>query len=94
MTRIPRTLYSNVSPYRPNPAASSTTLHFSLDSPAEATISVYDALGRIVHIRPSETLRAGANTLSLDTHTFTPGVHAVVVRAGAERWTSMLTVTR
>jgi len=78
----------------PNPAASSTTLRLTLASPTEALLTVTDALGRIVHTRRPETLRAGENAFNLDTSSFAPGVYVVGVRAGEERATLLLTVTR
>ncbi|MEO0559933.1 MAG: T9SS type A sorting domain-containing protein, partial [Bacteroidota bacterium] len=71
----------------PNPAASSTTLRLTLASPTEATLTVYDALGRLAHTRTDVPLRAGENTLALDTRSYPPGIYAVVLTTSRERWT-------
>ncbi|GAB5535804.1 MAG: hypothetical protein Rubg2KO_20530 [Rubricoccaceae bacterium] len=78
----------------PSPTASSTTLRLTLASPTEVSLSVYDALGRLVHASPSETRQAGETVIPLNTSSFSPGVYAVMVRAGEEQTTALLTVTR
>ncbi len=55
-------LYQN----RPNPFSGETEIAFSLGEAAPVTLSVYDALGRRVHVLASGTHAAGAHTVRWD----------------------------
>ncbi len=84
----------------PNPAAGRVSVQVSLNtSAATATASVYDVLGRRVHILHDGPLAAGAHPLTFDAATLAPGLYIVrvaVTPEGGARWTETrrVTVTR
>lgn len=61
-------LYQNV----PNPFTNSTQISFDLPSDMEATMTIYNAVGKVVRIIPVEGLR-GANTITVQGDELTTG---------------------
>ena len=71
----------------PNPAAGAATLRFVLAEAAEATVGIYDALGREV-ARPVDGPSSGVVEASVDTADLAAGVY--VARLSAENRTETL----
>ena len=76
----------------PNPTTGAASVEFALDAPGEATVAVYDALGRQVATLASGTQAAGAQQAQIDG--LAPGVYVVRLTAGDRVVTRMLTVVR
>ena len=76
----------------PNPATSSATIDLHLDRPADATVRIADALGRIVQSRESGTMAAGDHTMRLDLQGMAPGVYVVTVESGGTVRSQMVVV--
>ena len=78
----------------PNPATTSARIGFSLAEAGEATVAVYDALGRRVAVLADEALAADRYERRLDTARLAAGVYVVrlVTEAGVMQQT--LTVVR
>jgi hypothetical protein len=78
----------------PNPANSEAVLSFNLPQSSEVSISILDALGRTVHIIPSQEMDAGAHCISLDAEHWTNGVYECRIDVGSESAVSKLVVVR
>ncbi|OZC01798.1 T9SS type A sorting domain-containing protein [Rubricoccus marinus] len=77
----------------PNPAAGAFALDVRLGAAAEATVSVYDALGRRV-AEQAVRLSASGESVRVSTAGFAPGAYLVVVEAPGVRETRRVTVLR
>jgi hypothetical protein len=77
----------------PNPAASAATLRFAVAEAGEATLAVYDALGREV-ARPVDGAVAGVVEASFDASALPAGVYVARLTTGAGTETVRLTVVR
>ena len=78
----------------PNPAAGRVQIEVRLDVSGDATLSVYDALGRRVRT-VSEALTAGTTrALTVPTAGLAPGAYVVAVEAPGVRETRRLTLLR
>ena len=78
----------------PNPAAGSATLSFALAEATDATVVVYDALGRAV-ARPVRGEVEGAVTAALDVSSLPPGLYVVrLTTASGRAETVRLSVAR
>lgn len=66
----------------PNPATASTTVYFALPHAQQVTLSLTDALGRNVGIRPTFGLAAGPQALLLDLRGLAPGLYLVRLTGG------------
>ncbi|HET6402663.1 MAG TPA: T9SS type A sorting domain-containing protein [Candidatus Kapabacteria bacterium] len=77
----------------PNPASASVTLHYSLDGESTVSITIYDALGRVV-ARPvlGEMESAGAHEALFDTNSLPPGLYScrLQLAGGAEMVAKMV----
>jgi hypothetical protein len=80
-------------PY-PNPARGDVTLRYALPQAGEATVSVYDVLGRRVVQVASGPQVAGPAERRLDTSRWPSGMYFVRLVAGGEVHTRRLTVVR
>lgn len=80
-------LYQN----EPNPFGNSTAIRFQLPEPATATLSVFDAGGRIVH-RQTADYGSGMHTITLEKDRFaSPGILFYKLEAGAQvAWRKMV----
>jgi hypothetical protein len=83
----------------PNPAAVGAAVRFDLPTPAEVSVTVFDALGREVLALPAQAVEAGADrALALDVRALPAGAYLVrlAVDAGGtmEMRTGRLTVVR
>ena len=83
---------------RPNPARGAATVRYDVPQPGHVTLTVYDVLGRAVHVAVDETRPAGSHRQRLDTSGFAPGVYVVRIEAsgdaGAFADAARFTVTR
>ena len=68
------TLKLGVSSY-PNPFSLYTNIQFSLPTPGDVTLTLYDELGRKVRVIASGNFGAGPYTLRLERRTLPPGVY-------------------
>ncbi|MDF2438001.1 MAG: BNR/Asp-box repeat protein [Bacteroidota bacterium] len=66
----------------PNPVSSSASLNITLNKAATVSVGVYNSLGQIVIMNKSETLSAGAHTITLDAGTLESGLYFYTVRTG------------
>ncbi|MBC7447832.1 MAG: T9SS type A sorting domain-containing protein, partial [Hymenobacteraceae bacterium] len=76
----------------PVPAAEFTTVHLTLPAPAPVTLTVLDALGRVVLTQPVRQLAPGRHALLLALPGATPGLYLVQLTAGAQVLTRRLAV--
>ncbi|MDX1420365.1 MAG: T9SS type A sorting domain-containing protein, partial [Rubricoccaceae bacterium] len=75
----------------PNPSRGGATATVTLAAASEATVSVYDVLGRRVAVLHEGPLRMGPHAFGLDAHALPPGVY--VVRASTASSVAAWTVT-
>lgn len=75
----------------PNPAAQQTTAGFNMNTAGGATISVTDALGRVVYTS-SKNLPAGFNEVTIPTSSLAKGVYVVKVQTDKGAETQRLTI--
>lgn len=78
----------------PNPASSSTNVHFALDEPTGVTIQVLDALGRVVSTIAETQYEKGAHRISVNTTELATGIYIIKMQAGKQSFTHQLTVTK
>ncbi|OZC02185.1 sialate O-acetylesterase [Rubricoccus marinus] len=78
----------------PNPTRGALRVPFSLDAAQEATVAVYDALGRRVAVLADGPLAAGAHDLTLETSSLAPGLYIVRLSATDTVLTRRFTVIR
>ena len=78
----------------PNPVSTRGTVTYGVAEPGEATVALYDALGRQVAVLAEGAHTAGRHTADLPTADLPAGVYVVRVFAGAEAHTTRLTVVR
>lgn len=60
----------------------------------QATLELYDMLGRLVRRERLELLNEGVTTTPLDVSGLTPGAYIVAVEIGGARYTTPLVVAR
>lgn len=75
----------------PNPCSSSTELRFDLRSAGEATLTMMDMTGKVVHTSTIHGI-TGLNTISIDAHEIPSGRYLCMMQTGTERRTTLLTV--
>jgi hypothetical protein len=80
-------------PY-PNPASGSATLTYTLDEAAEATLSVYDALGRRVATLASGMQAPGEHMAEFDGSALPSGVYLARLSAGPQQATQRIVLHR
>ena len=78
----------------PNPATREAHLTFSMAEQADATVTVYDALGRAVINIPAQQMDAGLHTINIATQNLLAGIYSVTLTAGGNRTTRLLSITR
>jgi len=66
----------------PNPATYTASVHFSLDSPAMASLSVFDSNGALVETLLDGFLIGGSHEVGMDTHLFGPGLYLLKMQHG------------
>ena len=77
-----------------NPVRQDATVRFSLPAPGEATVTLYDALGRLVATLVDGEIGTGIQTARLDAASLASGVYVLRLQAGDEMVTRTLTVVR
>ncbi len=78
----------------PNPARAAAALTLTLTDAADATVEVFDVLGRRVAVLVEGPLAAGTHTLRLDARALAPGAYVVRATAGGLAATRRVTVVR
>lgn len=78
----------------PNPVRDAATLRFTLPTAADATLAVYDVLGRCVATLVDGTLAAGDHEATFDAAGLPSGVYLARLAAGSHRATTRLVVVR
>ncbi|MEM0964147.1 MAG: T9SS type A sorting domain-containing protein [Bacteroidota bacterium] len=77
----------------PNPTTSRATILVQTSTPAEATVTVYDALGREA-VAPVRQRVAGSRVVTLGVDGLAPGLYLVRVEADGQVATRTLTIAR
>ncbi len=78
----------------PSPTTGAATIRFSLDVAGEATLAVYDVLGRQVARLVDGTMSAGTHEAAFDGSSLPAGVYVYRLTAGGQARTRTLTVAR
>ncbi len=78
----------------PNPVAGSAMVTLVLAAASEATVTVFDVLGRSVAVLHRGPLTAGPHTFGLDGGALPSGVYLVRAEVGEEVFTERVTVLR
>lgn len=78
----------------PNPFNPSTVVGFQLSVAGQATLKVYDILGREVAVLVNETLPAGAHSVTFDASNLTSGVYLYKLEAGGMTMTKRMTLVK
>lgn len=85
-------------PPAPNPARGAVTMRLAMPRDLDAQVTVLDAAGRIAAVLHDGALAAGTHDLRWDGRVggrpAAPGVYVVLARAGAERATQRVVLTR
>lgn len=78
----------------PNPFNPSTAIRFTLDNAGQATLKVYDLLGREVAVLLNGALPAGSHSVSFDASALTSGVYVYKLEAGGRSMTKRMTLIK
>jgi hypothetical protein len=78
----------------PNPFNPTTTIRFTLPEAANVRLSVYDLLGREVHVLVDGTLAAGAHTSTFDAAGLPSGSYLYRLETPAGAFSSLMTLTK
>ena len=78
----------------PNPSVTTATLRYTLPDAADATLAVYDVLGRRVAVLAEGVLAAGSHTATFDAAGLPSGVYVARLTVGARSLTQKLLVVR
>ena len=78
----------------PNPASGRTTITFGLAEAGDASVTVYDALGRQVAVVADGPYAAGRHDVTLDASALPTGVYVVRVAGAGTARSAQLTVVR
>jgi hypothetical protein len=79
----------------PNPSSFSTTLCYSLPTESSVSITIYDALGRIVALPVGSEMEVGGrHEASFDTKDFPPGLYTCCLNIGDAVMTTKMVVVR
>ncbi len=78
----------------PNVAANQTTITLQLPHPASVTLTVMDALGRVVQQLPEQQLPAGTQSATLDVRQLPQGGYFLLCQAGQQMDRAMIQVVR
>ncbi len=79
---------------RPNPAATTTEIVFTLTRPGSVEMHVSDLLGRLVATPVSGFYAAGVHEATVDASALTPGLYLIALTTEAERVIQRLVVAR
>jgi len=78
----------------PNPAQQSTTIVYSLNENAEATLTISDLSGKQVLFRQLGQAHSGLNQVTVDLSTLSNGVYLYTINAGGIKATRKLIVEK
>lgn len=78
----------------PNPFNPITTINFSLESASQVQLSVYDMLGREVHILEEGFRSAGSHTVQFDASALPSGVYIYRLSADGHAMTKRMTLMK
>ncbi|NNF58680.1 MAG: choice-of-anchor B family protein [Rhodothermaceae bacterium] len=78
----------------PNPFRTQTTLRFTLDTPSDARLTLYDALGRAVAVLAAGAHEPGTHTATFDGSHLPSGVYLARLTAEGRTATQRLTLLR
>jgi hypothetical protein len=78
----------------PNPFNPSTVVGFQLSVAGQATLKVYDLLGREVAVLVNGTMAAGAHSVAFDASALTSGVYVYKLEAGGQSMTRRMTLIK
>ncbi|MFV1884242.1 MAG: T9SS type A sorting domain-containing protein [Balneola sp.] len=67
----------------PNPFNPTTTISFELDKPENVTLTIFDALGRMMTVLVDKQLTTGVHEMSFDASTLSSGIYFYRLDAGA-----------
>lgn len=59
----------------PNPANNTATLSFTLKQEQNLSLTITDALGKIVYQKPASTYNSGSNKIEFNVHNFSSGIY-------------------
>lgn len=79
---------------QPNPVRERAEVHFSLEKAGEASLVLYDVLGREVAVLAGGQMEAGAHTASVDASSLPSGVYVYRLSSQGRTLVSTLTVAR
>jgi hypothetical protein len=78
----------------PNPFSSTTEFWIDISSPADASVTVYDVLGRAVQVLLNQRLMAGRHSVSFDASILPPGIYIVRLTDGRTAQSRLVTRVR
>lgn len=85
--------YNNILTIYPNPFPSSTTIEYSLSSPFQVTLSIFNSFGELVH-EVQEWQQPGKQSIRLDAAEQPTGVCFYRLQAGEQVWNGKLMLVR
>lgn len=78
----------------PNPAKEATTLQFSLAKAGSVQVNLLDATGRTISVVADATMKAGAQSININTSSLSAGMYQVVIRSEEGTSTQRLSVVK
>ena len=78
----------------PNPFTTRTTLRFTLDTPSDMTLTIYDARGRAVAVLAEGAHDSGTHTATFDGGTLPSGVYLARLTANGRTTSQRITLLR
>lgn len=76
----------------PNPADQSTTISYTLDERAQIQIAVYDLLGRVIQVYPTEQQPEGEHQVHLSSKGLNNGMYLIIIQKDEQRYTEKLII--
>lgn len=83
-----------LAPNAPNPFGTATTISYTLPEPLQASLVVYDLLGRTVARLVDERQAAGIHTISFDGQGLASGTYVYRLEAGSQALQRRMTIAR
>ena len=81
-------------PVFPNPISGTSEVVYTLASPGDVELTVFDALGRRVAELADARQPEGTHTAQIDARALSPGVYVIRLRAGGETRSTRVTIVR
>ncbi|MCC7437362.1 MAG: T9SS type A sorting domain-containing protein [Armatimonadetes bacterium] len=80
---------------QPNPFTGTTELRFSIPKPGQATVRVFDPVGRMVaEVLPQQWMEVGRYAVGFDASQLPPGTYMVELMVGQQRVVEKMVVAR